>query len=162
MYECKHYFPSVGLFAALIALGIGIYLLSNVANPFAEHRVRLAVFSGIMVLGCAAAIFGFLEEYRDCYNEVFLKYHRDGEYETVTGEVTDFDAAAFLSGPGWDHFTVEGVKFDIGGTNPLGYQKNACYHGLINREGMQVEIRYITYKMEKYIMYIRILDESRK
>jgi len=159
LYTCKYYFPSIlTILVSLIPIGLGIYLLSNIKNPFTREPIR------ILIIGVASTILGavfltsYMYTYIDNYRSVFLKA-QSGQVEVIEGEVTNFKPVAFFEG-GSDRFEVDGVEFFVGRIMGPGYNKTASNGGVINKEGMLVRIEYVLHDQETHIVGIQLIEDA--
>lgn len=159
-YNCKHFFPNPVAFIPLLVCGFGIYCLCNLKNPFLLNSKRvLATGICCALLGGAvflSLVFSYFKEYKN----VFLKYKR-GNYQEIEGYVDDLKVASFLDS-GADYFSVANVEFTLGADFGAGYKRPAAYGGVINKEGMYVNIKYIPYNDCLHIMSIDIFPEREK
>lgn len=156
MYTCKYYLPAAfGIIPVAVAV-VGVYFLMNVNNPFTEDRRKPLLW------GCAFLAVGlivslvFIWSYVSNYKNIYLPY-KNGNYAEVEGRVEELKIIPFM-GNGEDEFCVNGVKFSIGNPSLPGYQKQAAHHGLINRVGMYVKIKYVPGRENNYIMELEIVS----
>ena len=110
----------------------------------------------ICILIGTTAFFCILFNYIKEYNNVFLEY-KIGNYKEVEGYVTDLKVAYFLDS-GSDSFKINNLKFDLGIDFGVGYKRGAAYGGIINKNGMYLKIKYISYKNTKRILSIEKIE----
>lgn len=96
----------------------------------------------------------------DAGRHVLLAYI-SGQYQTVTGVVTEYKPPASSYNP-YEEFQVNGIHFsyspgDI--TSVFGYDKTALNGGVITKNGLFVEVLYVRYGFQNVIVQIDICDK---
>ena len=157
MYNCKHFFITPIILIPLALFVFGIYCLFNIKNPFVTSVKRIFIFGVVCALMSLIVFSVILFNYIKEYKNVFLEY-KNGNYEEIEGYVSELEVAPFL-GSGTDSFVINDKKFDSGIDFGAGYKRGAAYGGIINKNGLHVKIKYISYKNTLHIMYIDIIDE---
>lgn len=152
VYECKNYFITPIILIPLLISIFGIYCLFNLTNPFVISIRKTLVMGLICILIGITAFLCILFNYINEYKNVFLEY-KNGNYKVVEGYVTDLKVAYFLDS-GSDNFKINNQKFDLGIDFGVGYKRGAAYGGAINKNGLYLKIKYISYKNSQRIMSI--------
>ena len=156
VYDFVIYLPHIFYLVPFLFLGIGIYLLLNLKNPYVDKRFNLILFGVVFsVLGLLVSVmcsFDVVSNYKD----IVIPYC-NGEYLEVEGQVENLEIEPFL-GKGNDSFSVNGIEFDIGSSTKPGYQKQAAYGGKITENGQEVKIKYIEAHGFNYIMSLSIVE----
>ena len=156
VYDFAVYLPHIFYIIPFLFLGIGIYLLLNLKNPYVDKRFNLILFGMIFsVLGLFASVMCSLDVVSS-YKDIVIPYC-NGEYLETQGPVENLETKPFL-GKGNDSFTVNDIEFDIGNSTKPGYQKQAAYGGKITENGQKVKIKYIESGGFNYIMSLSITE----
>lgn len=153
IYDCTYYIPSLFYLIPFLFLGVGIFLLINLKNPYLEKRITALIFCVIFIVSGLFSSFLVVSEVIHSYKNIVIPY-KNGEYLEIEGEVKDIKITPFL-GNGNDTFSVNGVEFEVGNSKP-GYQKQAAYGGKITENGQKVRIRYISDNNCNYIMSLEM------
>lgn len=94
------------------------------------------------------------------YRNVVIAYKR-GQYQTITGEIQDYTPPATNLNV-HESFRINDVLFSYGGgaaSNYFGYDKTALNGGAILRNGLIVNICYITYDNINIIVQFDVAKE---
>lgn len=155
IYDFAVYIPNILYLLPFALLGIGIYLLINLKNPYVDKRFNLILFgAAFCIVGLYSSVMCSLAIVSS-YKDIVVPYC-NGNYLVVEGQVDNLETSPFL-GNGNDTFTVNDVEFEIGNSKP-GYQKQAAYGGKITENGQKVKIKYIHSDDTNYIMSLSIAE----
>lgn len=153
IYDFAVYIPSIFYLIPILLLGIGVYFLLNIKNPYVEKRISLLLFGIIFsVVGLVSTVLCSIEVVSS-YKNIVIPYY-NGNYYEIEGQVDNLKTTSFL-GNGIDTFTINNVEFEVGNSKP-GYQKQAAYGGAITQNGQVVKIKYIHSYDVNYIMSISV------
>lgn len=123
-------FAVIGLIATVIAV------ISICSYKKSDNKAMSAVIAGICAL---IALFGWMGIFNIVEGEVtYVKKYYSGEYESVTGVVQNYSE----SGNHRVSYEVEGIKFS-NYTSTLAFGYFPSNGGIVNKDGIHVEIKYI-------------------
>ncbi|MCR5836930.1 MAG: hypothetical protein K6G88_10535 [Lachnospiraceae bacterium] len=153
MYVAKHFYPHIAIFIPFLIMLAGFNLPKLVSHQFKTKLVPL-----IFICAGAFVFIISVDEYFALYKNVYMTY-KNGEYLKCSGKVENL-VLITSDGHGVDEFDVDNVHFEVGNLICPGYQKIAAWGGMINEEGLDVEIVYINFNEMNYIMELKVLSKD--